>query len=196
MFPRFAQRAGGYELVLTSVQENTFLSSLKPLNYISPDELKDKPRLQLYHVVRDNSHVQSIFKHGFNYTDGNKGGGVYLANHAWYAMYWGGTEYQVIVCDVPLDAVVDRYISEVLGPDPMLFDAEYVVRDSTRVCPRAAFGYQVLGDLLNDPRPTGIRNRHQYLCLKPECIQRWKCNCRKDVLLTDIVEPLQCLSML
>src|ERR1700761_2712946 len=60
---------------------------------------KNKPVLELYHASRDGlTAVNSVLKYGFKLSSGgNKGKGIYLANHGRYSI-WASYPYHVIVC--------------------------------------------------------------------------------------------------
>ncbi len=182
MFNRFAQRAGEYELSLSNVKWNPFRTA----------RFDTKPRLQLYHVVRSNEHVDSIFKHGFEASDGNKGVGVYLANHALYGIRWAGDDFSIIVCDIPLCQVestqnVKRFYSEVTGP--LDCNSEYVIHPKL-VFPQLAFNYKKTN------QPIDIRacftERGKFGC--PTCDPKMiRCDCLLDPHYLDsdlVTEPM------
>lgn len=104
------------------------------------------PIIELYHSSRDGMKaINSIMKDGFyNSTPyrGNKGRGIYFANHGLYSL-WAGKPYHVLVCHViGNDKYVTRHHSEILSKKN---DSEYVVTD-TQICyPICSIIFEVKG---------------------------------------------------
>ena len=97
--------------------------------------------LELYHSPRSKWDVEGVLAKGFKLGfGGNKGPGVYLANHSRYAWRWGGPS--VFVCHVPTTARLRRFRSEVASGNPACA-SEYVVDDPRDVQPVAVIEFQV-----------------------------------------------------
>lgn len=112
-------------------------------------ELKHNPEdvkncLEMYHVSRGISpqeDIESIVQNGFNIGDGNKGQGVYFADHSRYAINWARSS-PVLVCMVMKDTVkVRRYRTEIYSPIPHA--SEYVVTDTNMIIPVAILFYTI-----------------------------------------------------
>lgn len=114
------------------------LNQFKRLNRTSA------PIMQLYHAQRDRDHSESICRSGFHCSlYGNKGVGVYLANHSRYAWNWASPRNPVLICDVIADDErISRYRSEIISPT---WDSEYVVRAPELVYPRYILKYEIEG---------------------------------------------------
>jgi hypothetical protein len=108
-------------------------------------EHKHTSVLELYHATRDidpSVVMHSIMTSGFRPgTKGNKGYGIYLANHSRYSFNWGNG-YHVLICHVINDPkLVERYRSEIYSPT---WDSEYVVKDNTIIYPLYYLHYDVI----------------------------------------------------
>lgn len=106
---------------------------------------KPAPILELYHASRDGiSAIKSISEKGFRYSynGGNKGSGVYLANHSRYSAFWVGHCTPVIICHViGHDNYIQRYKSEVISPN---YDSEFVITNPNAIYPKYILGYKLI----------------------------------------------------
>ena len=100
--------------------------------------------LQLYHAVRQENDWHGICREGFRMGSyGNKGPGVYFANHARYSWHWATTACPVLICDVIADPeFVKRFKSEIYSPT---WDSEYVVSNPSLIYPKYILSYTVSG---------------------------------------------------
>lgn len=128
----------GFSFMLVDCRENE--------NDVMLDKFNNKRRankfLQLYHAQRDSDHSGSICNTGFHCSYyGNKGVGVYLANHSRYAWNWASPKNPVLICEVIADEErISRYRSEIFSPT---WDSEYVVNDPELVYPRYILKYKI-----------------------------------------------------
>ena len=110
------------------------------------------PILELYHTVRNydyNNIFEKIKKNGFTCgMYGNKGAGVYMANHGRYSYDWGYNDdgiRNVIISDVLyMDAGsvrnCFRYRSEIKSNN---FNSEYKITDTKTIYPKCFITYRV-----------------------------------------------------
>lgn len=103
--------------------------------------------LELYHTVRDSSYIdifEKIKKHGFiSGLYGNKGQGVYMANHGRYSYNWGWNDNgirNVIISDVLYTNKCFRYRSEINSSH---FKSEYKITDTKTIYPKYFITYSV-----------------------------------------------------
>lgn len=141
--------------------------------------------IEVYHVSRGFSpekDIASIVKNGFNEGSpwGNKGQGVYFADHGRYAINWARSS-PVLVCQIPLDpSKVQRYRSEIYSPD-MTISSEYVVTDRKCIIPLATITYTI-----ECPDPSSQFGHSQFVGYVPhgfvgcnECDKlEIRCDCR------------------
>lgn len=102
--------------------------------------------LQLYHAQKDCDNSESICNTGFRCSYyGNKGVGVYLANHSRYSWNWASSRNPVFICEVIANEErISRYRSEVISP---IWNSEYVVKDPELVYPRYILKYEIEGEM-------------------------------------------------
>lgn len=100
-----------------------------------------KPLLELYFV---NRHTRNILWTAGRSEFGNKGRGVYLANHSRYSLMWTGFDTPVMVCHVPaVSTKLKRFRSEIFSPKP--YDSEYLVPKDEDVYVAYNIRYKVEG---------------------------------------------------
>ncbi len=94
--------------------------------------------LELYHCLRNDysmtyeEQIVSILKHGLQPSWlGNKGSGVYLANHGRYSLRYAGYKSPVLICHIQPGPHVECYRSEVASEST--YTCEYVITDSTKI---------------------------------------------------------------
>jgi len=113
---------------------------------------KGEKCIQLYHSIRSplknevTEIVDSIEKNGFQESIyGNKGPGVYFANHSRYSILWGGGN-NAVICDVVAANnsihAVNRYRSEIISGSTVS-NSEYVITDTSIICPRYFIEYEI-----------------------------------------------------
>lgn len=116
--------------------------------YVSPyfqSAEKTHQVIQLYHAQRGiRDHSDAICREGFNVTlFGNKGSGVYLANHSRYSWDWAFPGNPVLICNVIVDPEqIQRYRSEIYAPE---WDSEYVIKDPRIIYPKYILHYKIEG---------------------------------------------------
>jgi len=119
-------------------------------NHIMLDKFNNRNRvnkiLQLYHAQVDSDNSESICNRGFHFSIyGNKGVGVYLANHSRYSWNWASPRNPVLICEViAKKGRISRYRSEIFSP---IWDSEYVVKDPELVYPRYILKYKIEGEI-------------------------------------------------
>lgn len=105
---------------------------------------KPAPILELYHASRGGINaIKSISENGFrcSYNYGNKGMGVYVANHSRYSAFWVGQYTPVIICHViGHDNYIQRYKSELISPN---YDSEFVITTPNAIYPKYILGYKL-----------------------------------------------------
>lgn len=150
--------------------------------------------LQLYHAIRDGAKslkgmdvAESICNNGFRIGPaGNKGRGVYLANHSRYSWNWASMENPVLICDVIADSrLVTRHRSEILSP---IMNSEYVVCDPELVFPRYVLEYKVEGEITDDILDRiGYVQHGKFGCTPCDSYEgSWKgkrCDCKLDPMI-------------
>ena len=99
--------------------------------------------VELYHVSHDNADGITRCGFGAHRGRGNKGFGLYLANHGRYASTWQGLDHAFVV-HVPVSASMRRYRSEIKCP-PGVPDSEYVVTDQAQAVPVAIIRFRIDG---------------------------------------------------
>lgn len=117
-------------------------------NKIQSKHGKNKPILELYHTIRDDTYkevFEKIKENNFTYgMYGNKGPGVYMANHSRYSFGWGYNDdgiRNVIISDVVYQKeYVKRYRSEIYSP---CFNSEYVITKPELIYPRYFITYRI-----------------------------------------------------
>lgn len=99
--------------------------------------------MQLYHAQRGQDFSDAICSKGFLFTQmGNKGSGVYLANHSRYSWNWA-PHNPALICDVIVDLDrIKRYRSEIYSPQ---WNSEYVIKDPELIYPKYILSYQIEG---------------------------------------------------
>jgi len=160
-------------------------NTLKASNNADPIKI-----LQLYHGQSDSDNSESICNTGFHHSCyGNKGVGVYLANHSRYAWNWAGTRNPVIVCDVIADdRRVSRFRSEIYSPT---WNSEYVVNDPVLVYPRYILRYEIDGSMPREiPGQIGYVEHGKFGCVPcdSKVFASWK-GSRCDCKLVPMVDP-------
>lgn len=156
--------------------------------------------LQLYHGQRGEDNSESICNIGFHLSYyGNKGVGVYLANHSRYAWNWAGTSNPVLICDVIADdGGISRFRSEIYSPT---WNSEYVVSDPALVYPRYVLRYEIDGKISGVIRnQIGFVKHGEFGCVScdSKCFGDLKgdrCDCQlvPTVDSRDVLEPVECL---
>lgn len=138
--------------------------------------------IELYHSVRYDTEREKInekiMKNGFIPSiSGNKGPGIYLADHSRYSIWAGGCPYSSIICHVKIDqSKIKRYKSEIKSN---IWNSEFVVSDPKIIYPR----YLVHFDLIHisnepiNPYLFGYTHRNDYQCDNRECLSKWRCDC-------------------
>jgi len=109
---------------------------------------KKNPILELYHTVRDDSYkevFEKIKENNFTYgMYGNKGEGIYMANHSRYSFGWGYNDdgiRNVIISEVVCQKeYVKRYRSEIYSP---CFNSEYVIKRNELIYPKYFITYRI-----------------------------------------------------
>lgn len=107
-----------------------------------------KDILELYHTIRDYEYkeiFQKIKKDNFmEGMYGNKGPGIYMANHSRYSFGWGYNDdgiRNVIISEVIYDKeYVKRYRSEIYSPN---FNSEYKITKSELIYPKYFVLYKI-----------------------------------------------------
>ncbi len=167
-------------------ESNKFI--IKSIRYMPPSKnfikLKEnKPVLELYHKTRETDYngnwdFNSIIKNGFMLSrHGNKGYGVYMANHGRYSYSWGGYDIlgnnNVIICEVIYDPQdVFRYRSELVSPN---FNSEYRITNPDLIYPKYFIEYNVEGKKTS----YGWVDHGNFGC--PKCdINKTRCDCPLD----------------
>jgi hypothetical protein len=113
-----------------------------------PNILNQNVKLELYHTIRDYEYkeiFQKIKKDNFmEGMYGNKGPGIYMANHSRYSFGWGYNDdgiRNVIISDVIYDKdYVKRYRSEIYSPN---FNSEYKITKSELIYPKYFVLYKI-----------------------------------------------------
>jgi len=144
---RFEKRLSlpdNWKFVVINYEENR-----TAINQSKQVALKHKqPILELYHVTRHYDPevvLLPLLRDGFSkekaQRSGNKGNGIYFANHSRYSFNWG-SGYKVLICYVVNDPeLVERYRSEIYSP---IWDSEYLVKDSKLIFPAYYLHYDVI----------------------------------------------------
>ncbi len=149
-----------------------------PVNFIK--HAQNKPILELYHKTRETDdngkwNFKNIETHGFMISRyGNKGPGVYMANHGRYSYSWGGLDISgynnVIICKVIYDpAYVFRYRSELNSPN---FNSEYKITNTELIYPQYFIEYDVPGKRI----ASGWVEHGKFGCKKCD-INKIRCDC-------------------
>lgn len=158
-------------------------------------EEPNKGCLILYHAIRDTCGqtkydiAKSIKEHGF-YSSlyGNKGVGVYLANHGRYSLRWAHPP--LLICQVePNDGYVKRFRSEIYSPG--IHNSEYVVTCSSKVKAIGLIDYDVDKSFDDVERP----QKHQWTSYvihgfsgcKACDAEVKRCDCQLPIDLNDII---------
>lgn len=144
MIKRFINRLSlpnNYNCQVLSLYEN----NNQHLRNQFSQKIKEHGLLELYHSSRGDQFgaSKSILEQGFKirHGDGNKGNGVYLANHSRYAWLWGGP--YVIVSDViAQSSSIQRFKSEIASGSN-LHDSEYLIKDPTLIYPKSIIEFKV-----------------------------------------------------
>ncbi len=113
-----------------------------------PNILNQNVKLELYHTIRDSDYkeiFEKIKKDNFmEGMYGNKGPGIYMANHSRYSFGWGYNDdgiRNVIISDVIYDKdYVKRYRSEIYSPN---FNSEYKITKSELIYPKYFVLYKI-----------------------------------------------------
>lgn len=135
--------------------------------------------LELYHACRGGmKSAHSIITNGFDINHrGNKGYGVYFANHSRYSAFWAGWNNPVIICHIRGDTkYIKRYKSEYKSPH---WDSEYVVTDQDLIFPKYILEYTLENnDVTNDFNELGYVVHGNFGC--DICDKKIiRCNCRQ-----------------
>lgn len=141
----------------------------------------DKPVLELYHAIRDRDYediFEKIKSKGFiSGLYGNKGSGVYMANHGRYSYDWGCNDYgvrNVIVCNVEYDSnSCFRYRSEITSNN---FNSEYKITNVKTIHPKYFITYKVENPIR---RGNVYVNHGQFGCDKCDPLTT-RCDCLLD----------------
>lgn len=143
---------------------------------------KNKPILELYHKTREikngNWDFEGIIKHGFMSSFyGNKGPGIYMANHGRYSYSWGGCDMSgdtnVIISEVIYDPEhVFRYRSEL---NSLNFNSEYKITNQDLIYPKYFIKYDVEGQRTN----SGWVKHGNFGCKLCDAIKT-RCDCPLD----------------
>ena len=170
---RFVKRLSlpeGFLFKMISCKENKnainkFKSEISRFNKESKgsDNLASVKILQLYHAQRTGDNSESICNEGFYSFYGNKGRGVYLANHSRYSWNWAGTIDPVLICDVIADdSRISRYRSEIYSPK---WDSEYVCHPLV-VFPKYVLKYEIQGKFTDEiARQIGYVKHGSFGCI-------------------------------
>jgi hypothetical protein len=138
---------------------------------------KDKPILELYHKVRGNN-INDIFdsieKYGFRINRyGNKGPGIYMANHGRYSYSYDDNIYNVIISNVAYDKeFIYRYRSEKYIPNKSY---EYKILNPELIYPKYMITYNINGQYDN----MGYVKYGNYGCRTCDHIKK-RCDCALD----------------
>ncbi|XWV25969.1 putative orfan [Tupanvirus soda lake] len=156
-----------------------------------------RPILELYHASRFGSTaVNFILKDGFKLSfGGNKGNGIYLANHGRYSI-WAGYPYHVIICHVIADQdYVKRFKSEIKSDT---WDSEFLVSNPNLIYPRYIINYELENknadnknaDNKNDWSWLRYVDKNEWNCKNEKCIIKQRCDCEQYPLFLkdDIVD--------
>ena len=139
---RFIQRLflnESHTFELISIVENN-----RPNNF----KKNNNTVLELYHTIR-NSDYKDIFEkikeNNFTYGwYGNKGEGIYMANHSRYSFGWGYNDdgiRNVIISEIIYDKeYVKRYNSEIYSP---YFKSEYKITKPELIFPKYFITYRI-----------------------------------------------------
>lgn len=173
---------------------NNFINSDKFINNVT----KQTKVLELYHVSREDvshkncSATNSIFNIGFDkkiISEGNKGRGVYFANHSRYSLDWLGWFKPVLICHVLYNEVnsneIDRFKSEIYSPEK---SSEYVIKNTDIIYPAYQLKYSVCenayGKKLEEDTIKGIRGYVKlgsHGCKKCDnLIKPTRCDCKYE----------------
>ena len=126
--------------------------------------------------------ANSIEKNGFWISlYGNKGPGVYFANHSRYSLTWGLRN--VMICDVIADPrYVKRYKSEIISGSKQGMDSEYVVTDPSIIKPKYYIEYKynknVVIDIIKYHNDNIFVPHGQFGCSKCDLIKT-RCDCEQ-----------------
>jgi hypothetical protein len=161
------------------------------LDCFNKHRTENKPILELYHSSRfGETAINGIIKNGFRTTElGNKGPGIYLANHAKYSI-WAGYPLHSIICHVVADDnFVTRFDSEIKS---VPWSSEFVVINPELIYPKYILHFQIKNNNMNIP----IMNNFEYIkknkqnCTSDDCKKKWRCDCPRYplVLKNDIVD--------
>lgn len=140
---------------------------------------KGEPILELYHSSKyGKTAVNSIVKNGFKIYDqfpGNKGRGVYFANHSRYSI-WAGKPYHSIICHVIADPnYLNRYHSEIRSVD---WNSEFLCNNTGIILPKylVCFSLEKVGmnEIWDD---FGYVEAKEVGCNNKDCLKRRVCNC-------------------
>ena len=183
---RFVQRLHlppGFRCDILGAWEN-------PVRATNPGPKLGQPVLELDHSSRGTGSLnqaqatQSICDNGFvldRWSRGNKGQGVYLANHSRYAWLWGGLV--VIVCHVdPSTPCLQRYRSEINSGNSTT-NSEYVVSDPNQCHARYVIQYKVSGPVPYGSPDLGFTPHGQLGCSKCDVqTPPRRCDCPQEPL--------------
>ncbi len=168
-----------------SENQKFILKSIRHLppskNFIKMGE--NKPILELYHKTREINDdglwdFNGIIKNGFAMSRfGNKGTGVYMANHGRYSYTWGGYDINginnVIISEVIYDPEhVFRYRSELYSPN---FNSEYKITNPELIYPKYFIEYTTEGKKI----PSGWVQHGNFGCINCD-INKTRCDCPLD----------------
>jgi hypothetical protein len=132
------------------LQQNLYFEIifLKKLQAV-PNFIPNNKSIQLYHSIIPHYNtsifdiVNSIEQNGFypSLFRGNKGRGIYFANHSRYSLLWA--KQNVLICDIIADEqYINRYKSEIMsGSD--ITNSEYVISNSSIIYPKYFLQYKI-----------------------------------------------------
>jgi len=155
------------------------------------NKCKNKQILELYHSSRKSEAINEIMEKGFVITNsrgGNKGVGIYLANHSRYSM-WAGNPFHVFICHVIADNnFVKRYKSEINSTKCIVpkWDSEFVVSEPELILPKYLLMFDIEKNIncSEDSRWDDFRyvNKDEWNCDNLECKRKWRCDCEQHPL--------------
>ncbi|XWV24726.1 putative ORFan [Tupanvirus deep ocean] len=145
-----------------------------------------KQILELYHSSKfGTTAVNFILKDGFKLSfGGNKGNGIYLADHGRYSV-WAGYPYHVIICHVIADQkYVKRFKSEIKS-EP--WNSEFLVTNPDLIYPRYVINYELESNKNTNDKSvwTWLRyvNKNEWNCKNEKCVIRQRCDCEQHPLI-------------
>ena len=149
--------------------------------------LNRSPTLELYHAIRSlepDKTVKAICRNGFKPSlRGNKGQGIYVANHSRYSAFWAGPRNPVIICHITIDErYIRRYKSEIRSPN---WDSEFVIKDPHLIYPKYVLEYDLENiDPTFDYKTVGYVDHGEFNCLKCDS-KKIRCDCQQFPTILD-----------